>query len=85
MMKAPLLWPEFAVGFAFVLFRAITCPALRLWKDWLFLLGVFGILRALFPRERVDQGLPALAAVLLAVHVLGVAPHALTVLGVLQR
>ena len=77
-----VVWPEFMIGLALVLFRLATCPVDRLWKDWLLLLGLFGLTRALFaPRASDSTIAPSLMAYFLAIHVAGQVPHVLAVLG----
>jgi len=80
--RGPVLWPELWVGLGLVAFRLATCPAERMWKDWLLILGLFGAGRALFaPTSSPSAIAPSLMAYFLAIHIAGQLPHVIAVLG----
>lgn len=82
-LRPRIAWPEFWIGLALVAFRLATCPAERLWKDWLLLLGLFGLARAFLSRDgHLAPVATSLMAYFLAIHVAGQLPHALAVLGI---
>ena len=82
-MTPRILWPEFAAGFGVVLLRLATVKPGQLWRDWLLVLGLFGICRALGHRSDAAPIVAATtAAYLLAIQILGQLPQALSVWGV---
>jgi hypothetical protein len=62
--------------------RLLSHPLTSLWRDWIFILGVYWLYTALASRSRAwPQVTAATMAFLLGIYIHGQTPYALSVLG----
>jgi hypothetical protein len=76
-------FPELTVGSLLLLSRLLVVPPGQVWRDWIAVLGAFGLYQSFSRRSDQNAGvLICVIAYLAAIHAVGTLPHVMSVWGV---